>query len=531
MLRINELKLPITHNEKDIRNKIVKLLRCDVPFDYKIVRKSLDARKKPELFFSYIIDIIVDDEDKILKRADKKILKINNIEYAFPHHIDEIEDDSRPVIIGLGPCGLFAGLYLARNGFKPILVERGKKIDERTHDVNRFWEEDTLNENSNVQFGEGGAGAFSDGKLNTLVKDKYGRNKAVLKDLVSFGAPEEILYDYKPHIGTDRLKTTVKNISNEILKLGGEIFYDTLIDEFEIKENVLKKISSSKSNISFKSNPVILAIGHSARDTFKILFDNGLYMAPKPFAIGFRVQHKTSLINESQYGVSFSDTLGNAPYKVTYTCKDQRGVYSFCMCPGGYVVNASSAKNMLAVNGMSYYDRNSPYSNSAIIVTINPEDYGDGKNPMSGIEFQKKLEKKAYDIGNGHIPYEFYSEFKENRLYLDDLDDNLIGTKGKCEHSCVHKIMPQFINDDFVEGMEAFGTKIKGFDSPDTLIFGIESRTSSPVKISRDEFCESNIQNLFVAGEGAGYAGGISSAAMDGILIAEKVAERILGKE
>lgn len=525
MLRINELRLPIDHTKADLYQKIKKLLRTKEDFKYEIVRRSLDARKKPVLYFSYIIDITVANEALVLRYADKKVVKTEKKDYSFPHSIADIANNNRPVVIGLGPAGLFAALYLSRAGFRPIVFERGSDINNRRKEVDDFWEKGTLNKNSNVQFGEGGAGAFSDGKLNTLVKDKYGRNKAVLKDLVLKGAPSEILYDHKPHVGTDLLTQVVASISDEIRSNGGDIYYNTAVTDFIIEGDTLKGIRTDKGK-ELIGHPVVLSIGHSARDTFNTLYDLGVIMEPKSFAVGLRVEHKATLINENQYGSSQVPTLGNANYKLTHQCKDGRGVYSFCMCPGGYVINASSEDRRLAINGMSYHDRAAENSNSAIIVAVNPLDYGDGINPMSGIEFQRLLEEKAYEIGKGKIPVESYGEYKAQKLDLNIQLNPCI--KGEFTHSNVHDILPDYLMKDFIEGMEAFGCTIKGFNDNETLVSGIESRTSSPIRIPRDDSFQANIKGLFPAGEGAGYAGGITSAAMDGIAVAEKVAEYII---
>lgn len=527
MLRVNELKLPINHSEEDIRKRLRSLLKTNNPFEYKIIRRSLDARKKPELFYNYIIDIQIENENAILKKADKKVSFISVKDYQFPYVIQQIDEDRRPVVIGLGPAGLFAALKLAENGFRPIVYERGASILERKKDVDEFWETGILNTESNVQFGEGGAGAFSDGKLNTLVKDKFGRNRDVLNNLVSFGAPSEILYDHKPHIGTDRLIEVVSNISRRIIECGGEIHYHSKLTDIVLTEGRITSIKINDTSVITEGRNIILAIGHSARDTFFMLNEKGLNMTPKPFAVGLRVEHPAEKINLSQYGREQVSELGNAAYKVTHQCKDNRGVYSFCMCPGGYVVNASSEEGLLAVNGMSYYARDAKNSNSAIIITVNPEDYGDGIDPMSGIEFQRKLERKAYEIGKGKIPVEMYGEYKKGKL-SDIIPKPCM--RGMYEHAPVHEILPDNLSSDFIEGMEGFGRMIKGFNDDDTLVSGIESRTSSPVRMERSDVCLSNILNLYPCGEGAGYAGGISSAAMDGILVAECAASSIIGK-
>lgn len=521
MLRINELRVPVSHSEADIKKKIEKILNTQKSFDYSIVKRSLDCRHKPEIIYSYVVDVKIDNEDSVLKKCSKNVTKVSLTDYKFPYVSLSDELSEKPVIIGMGPAGLFAGLYLSRNGFKPVIYERGLSVDERTKSVEAFFNGEDLAVNNNVQFGEGGAGTFSDGKLNTQVKDKTGRIKAVLKDFINAGANPDILYDNKPHIGTDVLSKVVKNIRNEIIQNGGEVHFDSCVTDFVIKDNVLKSIVINDKEEVF-SNCFVLAIGHSARDTFFRLHERGIKMEPKPFAVGLRVSHKASIINNYVYGLDYNENLGNQSYKVTHTCKDGNGVYSFCMCPGGYVVNASSEENHLCVNGMSYSGRDSEYSNSAIIITVSPNDYGGTMDePLKGVEFQRRLEKKAYDLGDGSIPVESYGEFKNRQLDEDSVLE--VCSKGNCKKASLHNLFEEYMYNDFVEGMEAFGNIISGFNNDNTVLYGVESRTSSPVKMPRNDSMQSNISNLYVCGEGAGYAGGIMSAAVDGIKIAEAI--------
>lgn len=531
MLRINQLKLPIEHTQQDLEQKVMELLGIlEVP-EIIIVRRSVDARKKPELFFNYILDLKVRNQKEVYKHCNKKQVTIQNeMKYRFP--ISDYKGQVRPIIVGMGPAGLFCGYMLAEAGFRPILLERGKKVEERIKDVECFWNTGSLNKESNVQFGEGGAGTFSDGKLNTLVKDKYGRNREVLSILVKEGAPEEILYDYKPHIGTDILAKVVKNIREHIIALGGEMRFESNVTGFEVKDG---RIAGVKLHTGEKvyGQYVVLALGHSSRDTFRVLYDMGVDMEAKSFAVGFRVEHPQEMINLSQYGRKDVAILGNAPYKLTASSSDGRGVYSFCMCPGGYVVNASSEEGRLAINGMSYSGRDGKNANSAIIISVTPRDYG-SSHPLAGIEFQKRLEEKAFNISKGEIPVERYGTFKKalgkeisanNGKQISEGFSPCI--KGKWCYADVHEILPGELNEAFLEGMEQFGKIIKGYDHEYALIEGIESRTSSPVRINRDEKLQSSIKGIYPCGEGAGYAGGITSAAMDGIKVAEEIAERI----
>ena len=539
MIRINQVKLPVEHTSDALHKKVQELLKYKGPMDVEIVKRSLDARKKPQLFYVYVVDVSVPEkeESKLLRRChNNRIQKIEPVKYEFP--VKQYEGKVRPVIVGMGPAGLFCGYVLAKAGFRPILLERGKCVEDRSRDVEAFWETGHLNTESNVQFGEGGAGTFSDGKLNTLIKDKYGRNKEVLRIFVKHGAPEEILYDYKPHIGTDILKKIVRSMREEIIALGGEVRFETRVTDLLIAGDRIKGLVL-KGEEELPAEHVVLALGHSARDTFSMLHKQKVAMEAKPFAIGMRVEHPQELINLSQYGKKEAGALGNAIYKLTAETSEKRGVYTFCMCPGGYVVNASSEERRLAVNGMSYSGRNSVNANSAVIITITPEDYGDSKDPLSGVAFQRKLEEKAYQIGNGKVPVERYGSFKRAilRTKAQEAPDGaeIIGMekftpciKGQWTEAPVHEILPDALNRAFVEGMEAFGRKIRGFNGDEVFVEGIESRTSSPVRILRNESAQSiSAEGLYPCGEGAGYAGGITSAAMDGIFVAEQLARAL----
>ena len=539
MIRINQVKLPVEHTSDALHKKVQELLKYKGPMDVEIVKRSLDARKKPQLFYVYVVDVSVPEkeESKLLRRChNNRIQKIEPVKYEFP--VKQYEGKVRPVIVGMGPAGLFCGYMLAKAGFRPILLERGKCVEDRSRDVEAFWETGHLNTESNVQFGEGGAGTFSDGKLNTLIKDKYGRNKEVLRIFVKHGAPEEILYDYKPHIGTDILKKIVRSMREEIIALGGEVRFETRVTDLLIAGDRIKGLVLNGEE-ELPAEHVVLALGHSARDTFSMLHKQKVAMEAKPFAIGMRVEHPQELINLSQYGKKEAGALGNAIYKLTAETSEKRGVYTFCMCPGGYVVNASSEERRLAVNGMSYSGRNSVNANSAVIITITPEDYGDSKDPLSGVAFQRKLEEKAYQIGNGKVPVERYGSFKRAILgtKAQEAPDGaeIIGMekftpciKGQWTEAPVHEILPDALNRAFVEGMEAFGRKIRGFNGDEVFVEGIESRTSSPVRILRNELAQSiSAEGLYPCGEGAGYAGGITSAAMDGIFVAEQLARAL----
>ena len=512
MLRISNVKINILNNDEEhIKSKIEKLIHNKIN-SFKIVKKSLDARK--ELMYVYTFDIDVDNEDKVLK--EKNVVRTPNEEYAFPS-LGKEELKNRPVVVGSGPAGLFLGYFLSKYDYKPIIIERGERIEDRVKTINKFWEDNKLNENSNPIFGEGGAGTFSDGKLNTLVKDKYNRIREVFKIFVEAGAPEEIMYVNKPHIGTDVLRNVVINLRNKIISYGGEFRYNTCLTNIVIKDNYLEKIIVN-DNEEIITNNLFLAIGHSARDTYYMLNDNNIKMLPKPFAVGLRIIHKEEQISKDLYGDNYK-LLEPANYKLTYTTKEGRGVYSFCMCPGGYVINASSEKGYLSINGMSDYKRDSGYSNSALVVTVNSNDYGEGL--FDGLNFQKELERKAYEIGNGNIPVQKYEDFVNNKV--TEVITN--GIKGNYVSKDLNLILPEYISSSIKEAMPHFSKQISSFEK-DAILLGTESRTSSPLTILRDEDGESNIKGIYPCGEGAGYSGGITTSAVDGIIQAENFAKR-----
>lgn len=532
MIRINQIKMPISHGPEELPAKAASLMhiRRNEILSWRIVRKSVDARKKPDIYFIYTVDMEVRDEKRLLRRnvGRTQIQLAEDIPYHFPE-CPPPSGIKRPVIIGTGPAGLFCGYLLALHGFRPILLERGKDVENRRKDVENFWKNGILAPDSNVQFGEGGAGTFSDGKLNTLVRDKNGRNREVLKLFVHAGAPEEILYEAKPHIGTDILMRVVRNMREEILSFGGEVRFESKVTDLIIEKGAVRGITVNGGE-SLEADIVVLAIGHSARDTFRTLYEREVPMEAKAFAVGLRVEHPREMIDKIQYGMVENRFLRAADYKVTAQA-GTRGVYSFCMCPGGYVVNASSEQGRLAVNGMSYSGRNGKNSNSAVIVTVTPDDF-ENAHPLSGIAFQRNLEEKAYRAGQGRIPVTYYGDFrkavtgdaKTPSALLRKYPDFQPEIKGGWNFAPVHEILPEALNRAFVEGMEQFGRKMPGFSDSGVYVSGVESRTSSPVRIHRDETGQSEVRGLYPCGEGAGYAGGIMSAAMDGMLIAEKIA-------
>lgn len=485
-----------------------------------ILRKSIDARRKPDLFFVYTLKVALKDP-----KTEERILSSNpKVRKYEPVKITIVKPDkkpaARPVIAGAGPAGLFAALILSYGGLNPVIYERGKSVDERSRDIEKFWKDGVLNEEDNVSFGEGGAGTFSDGKLNTQINDKFGRNTFVLKTFVSCGADESILYDARPHLGTDKLKLIIKNLRKKIESLGGEFHFSSKVSDFKIENGVLKeiKVNSNWTNV----NDLVLAIGHSARDTVTRLYELDIPMEAKNFAVGFRTEHLQSFIDLSQYGRERGH-LPASSYRLSYNLPDGRGIYSFCMCPGGYVVNATSEKESLVVNGMSYSGRDGKNANSAIVVSVGSEDFG-GSDPLSSIRFQREIEKRAYMAGHGLIPQQLYGDFKAGKI-SSSFGRFESCTKGGRVFSDLTQILSPEINQAFISGMEAFGKKIKGFNDYDVILSGIESRTSSPIRILRSSDCQS-VEGLYPCGEGAGYAGGITSAAMDGIKVGLEILKK-----
>lgn len=533
MIRINQMKLNIEHTSDDFERKILKTLciKKEELQGFQIRKQSIDARKKPDLYYVYSVDVQVRDEAKV-----KKTVKNNQIQFQVKpdsYHFEvkgTKELTHRPVIIGTGPAGLFCGYMLAAHGYQPILLERGADVDQRTKDVEAFWKNGKLNLSSNVQFGEGGAGTFSDGKLNTLVKDKFGRNHEVLRIFAEHGAPESITYESKPHIGTDVLSAVVKEMRKYIYAHGGEVRFHSQVTDIQTHsdngQKILRKLKiydlQKQETYLLDTDLAVFAIGHSARDTFSMLYQHGLPMQPKAFAVGVRIEHPQEMINQDQYGKNYPSFLPAAPYKLTANLDNGRGVYTFCMCPGGYVVNASSEEHRLAVNGMSYSRRDSQNANTAVIVTVSPDDFG-SDHPLAGVEFQRKLEEAAYLEGNGKVPVQLFGDFCENRpsVQLGTVTPHI---KGMYQLANVRNIFPEFIAESLTEGIQIFDHKLPGYARYDAVISGVESRTSSPVRLIRDQSLQSEIRGIYPCGEGAGYAGGITSAAMDGIKAAEMIA-------
>ena len=537
MLRLNELKLPLDHAPDALRPAIVQRLGiADADLlDYTIFRRGYDARKKSAILLVYSIDLTLRDEAAVRARlADERhLVPTPDMAYRFVARAPE-NLAQRPVVIGTGPCGLLAGLVLAQMGFRPIILERGKAVRERTKDTWGLWRKNTLNPESNVQFGEGGAGTFSDGKLYSQIKDPHFHGRKVLEEFVKAGAPEEILYVSKPHIGTFRLVKMVENMRATITGLGGEIRFGSKVERVLIEDHQVRGVELAGGE-TIATEHVVLAIGHSARDTFQMLHEAGVYIEAKPFSIGFRVEHPQTLIDRARFGPNAgNEILGAADYKLVHHCKNGRAAYSFCMCPGGQVVAATSEPGRVVTNGMSQYSRAERNANAALVVDVKPEDFpGDYRsNPLAGIDFQRQWESAAFVAGGSdyRAPAQRIGDFLAGHPSTDlgSVDPSYQpGVRMTDLSACV----PPYVIEALREAIPAFDKQIKGFAMADAVLTGVETRTSSPIRIKRGTDCQSiNTRGLYPAGEGAGYAGGILSAGVDGIKVAEAVALAMVGQ-
>lgn len=559
MIRVSQLKMPLTHTKEELFQELLRVMRISGEriLRFEILKRSLDARKAEDIHYTYTLDVGISDEAGYLKKnRNRNITRSATVVYKTKKPAG-VPVKQRPVVCGSGPAGMFCAYFLAQEGYRPIVLERGEAVEQRSLTVERFWAGGALDPESNVQFGEGGAGTFSDGKLGTMVKDTYGRIRKVLEIFVQAGAPEEILYQNKPHIGTDRLRTVVAAMREQIKAWGGEFYFGTKLVGLTCRKGQLEGIvcKSGTKEWEIAAKQLVLAIGHSARDTFEMLSACGLSMEAKPFAVGVRVEHGQEFINRAQYKEA-AGLLGAADYKLTHTAENGRGVYSFCMCPGGFVVNASSEPGHLVVNGMSNHDRAERNANSALVVTVKPEDFtaacgahvftqpcnhealaakavagasgAMGKiSPLAGIAFQRHYEKLAYQTAQGKIPYQLYGDLLCGRK-SSGYGRIVPNHKGAAAPADLRGCLPDFVTETLLLGMRAFDGTIPGYADEEAVFSGVEMRTSSPVRIVRDAQYESNIAGIYPCGEGAGYAGGITSAAVDGIKVFEAIAARYL---
>ena len=528
MIRISNVKLSIDDEKSLIKKYILKKLRISERelVKYNIYKESIDARKRGKIDFVYTIDVEVTNENSILKKIkDKDITITPDFKYKDVNMGDK-KIKNRPVVVGSGPAGLFASLLLAQRGYNPLMLERGSDVDTRTTDINEFWNNRVFKSNSNVQFGEGGAGTFSDGKLTTRTKDL--RVGKVLEELVSFGAPDEILYSHKPHVGTDILKDVVKNIRNEIIRLGGEVRFNSKVTDIIIENGSIKSIVINEKE-KIETDVVILAIGHSARDTYEMLYRRNVSMIQKPFAIGARIEHPQMLINKSQYKEFYNHPrLGAADYRLIHQGSNNRTAYTFCMCPGGSVIASASNEFEVVTNGMSEHARDKENANSALLVNVLPQDF-ESDHPLAGVHFQQRYEKLAFELGgkNYNAPVQLVGDFLNN-ISSSDIGSVRPTYKPGYTLTDLRECLPQFVVETMKEGIMNLDKKLQGFALHDAVLTGVETRSSAPLRIVRDEITLQSIstKNLYPSGEGAGYAGGIVTAAVDGIKCAEKIIEK-----
>ncbi len=526
LIRIEEVALGIDEDEGILKSRISQIL--DIPekdiINYAIVKKNIDSRQK-NILFVYSLDITVRDIGAIKKWDIRHRTRIHE-PFIYQEKLANKGADQKIMIVGSGPCGLFAALLLAKAGLKPLVIERGKDVDSRVKDVEDFFKNNNFNPKSNIQFGEGGAGTFSDGKLYTLINDP--RSKYVFMELIKAGAPQEIATSATPHIGTDKLRGVIKNIRAEIIRLGGQVRFETCLTGLEIRNNQIEAaILDDKEKILVDA--LILATGHSARDTYKMLYDQGLKMSAKAFSVGLRIEHQAEMINKAQYGASYKHPkLGAARYKLVQHLPDKRPVYSFCMCPGGYVMGAASEEGGVVTNGMSEYAQDGLNSNSALLVPVTPADFG-SDHPLAGIEFQRRWERAAYSAGGSNYcaPVQLVGDFLRGRVSSE------IGSVGPSyrpgtRFASLDNCLPDYVINSLREAIPLLDRKIRGFAHPDAVLTGVETRSSAPVRIERDEKSEANISGIYPAGEGAGHAGGIVSSAIDGLAVAEAIIEKYI---